>query len=118
MKMKLIIIAITGLLMHAAVFAQDKAGVSPEWVSEKGWWMVESNIHSRKQHTVYFYNNEGVLVYKEKLEGVRLKPNKRSTRMHLKKVLETTILAWEQQHQAKENDSLVPTPPTLLSTKN
>lgn len=62
MKTKLIITGIIGLLMQTAVFAQDNTGVSPEWVSEKGWWMVESNIHSPKQHTVYFYNNVGVLV--------------------------------------------------------
>ncbi|OQP45631.1 hypothetical protein [Niastella populi] len=107
MKIKLIISAIIGLLMHAAVFAQDNTGVSPEWVSEKGWWVVESNIHSFKHHIVYFYNNDGVLVYKEKLEGVRLKLNKRSTKMRLKKALETTVQAWEQQHQVKENGSLV-----------
>jgi hypothetical protein len=107
MKKKLIITGIIGLLIQSVVFAQGKSNVSPEWVSEKGWWMVEGNIHSPKQHTVYFYNNEGVLVYKEKLEGIRLKPNKRATQMRLKKVLETSVQAWEQQHQAKENESLV-----------
>jgi hypothetical protein len=107
MKIKLIITGIIGLLIQTAVFAQDNKRVSPEWVSDKGWWMVEGNIHSPRQHTVYFYNNDGVLVYKEKLESIRLKPYKRATQMRLKKVLETSVQAWEQQHQTKENESLV-----------
>jgi hypothetical protein len=107
MKTKWIITAIIGLLMQTAVFGQNKPIVSPEWVSEKGWWMVESNIHSPKQHIVYFYNNDGVLVYKEKIEGMRLNPEKRSIKMRLKKALETAIVTWEQQHQINENESLV-----------
>lgn len=107
MKIKWIVTGIIGLMMQATVFAQNKSQTLPEWVSEKGWWVVESNIHSPKQHLVYFYNNDGVLVYKEKLEGIRLKPGKRTTQMRLKKVLETSVQAWEQQHQLKENESLV-----------
>jgi hypothetical protein len=107
MKTKWIITAIIGLMIQAPAFAQDKPTISPEWVSEKGWWMVESNIHTPKQHIVYFYNNDGLLVYKEKIEGMRLKPEKRGTKMRLKKALETAVLTWEQQHQVKENESLV-----------
>ena len=96
-----------GLVMHSAVFAQSSQPSTPKWVSDKGWWVVESNIHSPKQHIVYFYNNDGTLVYKEKVEGLRLNPNKRIIKMELKQVLETSVLAWEKQHQSKENESLV-----------
>lgn len=93
--------------MKAPAFAQQIKHMPPSWVSDKGWWVVESNIHSPKQHIVYFYNNEGVLVYKEKLEGIRLKPEKAAIKMHLKEVLEASVLAWEKQHLLKENESLV-----------
>jgi hypothetical protein len=95
-----------GLVMHTAVSAQNSQP-SPKWVSDKGWWVVESNIHSPKQHIVYFYNNDGILVYKEKIDGLRLNPAKRAIKMDLKQVLETSVLAWEKQHQLKENESLV-----------
>jgi len=107
MKKKLFVTLIVGLVLQAATFAQDHPRVSPEWVSEKGWWVVESNIHTPKQHIIYFYNNDGVLVYKEKIEGMRINASKRTTRMHLKQVLETTVLAWEKQHRPKENEALV-----------
>ena len=95
------------LCMQTAVFAQDNRTSDPAWVSNKGWWVVESNIHTPKQHIVYFYNNDGTLVYKENVEGLRLNPNKRIIKMELKQVLETSVLAWEKQHQSKENESLV-----------
>ena len=107
MKTNLFVTLIMGLLIQAVTFAQDNPRVSPDWVSEKGWWVVESNIHTPKQHIIYFYNNDGVLVYKEKIEGLRINASKRTTRMQLKQVLETTVLAWEKQHRMKENEALV-----------
>lgn len=98
-----------GLSMHAAVFAQDSQPSTPAWVSDKGWWVVESNIHTPRQCIVYFYNNDGILVYKENIEGLRLNPAKRMIKKELKQVLETSVLAWEKQHQPKENESLVAT---------
>jgi hypothetical protein len=98
-----------GLCMHTAVFAQSNHTSAPSWVSDKGWWVVESNIHTPKQHIVYFYNNDGILVYKEKVEGLRLNPARRTIKMGLKQVLETSVLAWEKQHQPKENESLIVT---------
>jgi hypothetical protein len=96
---------IIGLLMHVAVLAQDHR--TPSWISDKGWWVVESNIHTPKQHIVYFYNKDGVLVYKEKIEGLRLNAARRNVKIQLKQVLETSVLAWEKQHQPKENEALV-----------
>jgi len=106
MRQCYVILLIACLLLQAAVFAQD-THPSPAWVSDKGWWVVESNINIPKQCIVYFYNNNGVLVYKEKVEGLRINPSRLITRMQLKQVLETTVLAWEKQHQLKENESLV-----------
>jgi hypothetical protein len=107
MKKQLLVTLLLSFGIQAAIFAQDKPRNTPEWVSEKGWWVVESNTHTPKQHIVYFYNNDGVLVYKEKIDGLRINPSKKITKMQLKQVLETTVLAWEKQHQLKENEALV-----------
>ena len=107
MKKHLFVTLLLGLAIQAATFAQTDQHPTPEWVSEKGWWVVESNIHTPKQHIVYFYNNDGVLVYKEKIEGLRINPSKRTTRMQLKQVLESAVLAWENKHQLKEDQELV-----------
>lgn len=106
MKTKWIVTGVIGILLHTAVIAQNKPRPAPEWTSQKGWWMIEGNIHSPKQHIVYFYNNEGILVYKEKLEGVRLNPEKRKLKMQLKQVLEATVVAWEKERKV-DNEFLV-----------
>jgi len=96
---------IAGLLFQASTFAQSKG--NPEGVSEKGWWVIESNIHTPKKNIVYFYNNDGVLVYKEKLGGIRINPSRKTTRMQLKQVLESAVVTWEQNHKLQEDQELV-----------
>jgi len=107
MKKQLLVTLLLGLGIQAAIFAQNKPRNAPEWVSEKGWWVVESNTHAPKQHIVYFYNNDGVLVYQENIEGLRINPTKKATRMLLKQVLESAVLTWDKEHQLKENEALV-----------
>jgi len=88
----------TLLLLSAGLvlFAQDEnapntSPTTPSWVSEKGYWVVESNIHQPKQARIYFYTSNNVLVYKETIEGVKLRLNKYATKMKLKQVLEKVI---------------------------
>ena len=90
-------------------FAQQEEQKSnaPKWVSDKGYWVVESNVHTPKSNTLYFYNNDHLLVYKEKVEGMKIKLNKKKVLMRLKSVLDQSVTAWEEQHIAKENAMLV-----------
>ena len=92
-------------------FAQEEEPpqkpVAPKWVSAKGYWVVESNLHNRKSNTVYFYNLENVLVYKEKLDGIKIKTNKAKVCMRLKNALEQAVTVWEATHVTKENETLV-----------
>jgi hypothetical protein len=87
-------------------FSQNSRG-TPRWVSEKGYWVVESNIHSPKKHIIRFYNNENSLVYTETLTNVKLNPYKRKTKMKLKKILESSVVAREKQQTRREEGILV-----------
>ena len=79
---------------------QRKAQLSiPRWVSEKGYWIIESNIHTPLDHIVRFYNNDHVLLYKEALNGVKLNPERRKVKMRLKKALEAAVIAWERKNK-------------------
>jgi hypothetical protein len=105
-------LAIASLLMLGTIaVAQEEptatTPTAPRWVSEKGYWVVESNVNSPKQCTIRFYNNEHVLVYSEKVEGVVLKLEKTKVKMHLKKVLESSVIAWEAKRKASENEGWV-----------
>lgn len=87
-------------------FAQDsnstqeyETPVPAPWVSDKGYWVTESNVQTPTNHIIRFYTNEDILVYTEKLNGVKLNINKRKVKMKLKKALEISLLAWEQHKQ-------------------
>ena len=100
------------LVIGMVSYSQEKSKLIyiravPEWVPAKGYWVVESNKKTPKQSIIYFYNDESILVYKEKVEGVRLKANKEKVKFHLKKVLETALTAWEQQQKPTEDDGWV-----------
>lgn len=77
-------------------FSQQQARRAPAWVSEKGYWVVESNASNPFQHSIRFYNNEDQMIGRKELSGVRLNPRKRKVKMKLKEFLESSILAWEQ----------------------
>lgn len=79
----------------------------PEWISEKGYWEVENNIKTPDTFTVYFFNNEGTMVYKERVEGVKLNIKNRKTLMRLKRALDQSVVAWENHHLVKDDSTLV-----------
>jgi hypothetical protein len=98
------LIVIAFVMTAIAGMAQEK---KPRWLSDKGWWVIESNIHTPRQHIIHFYNLDGVEVYKEQLDGIKFKPDRAKTKMHLKQVLESSVTAWEQHHTPRQNEALV-----------
>lgn len=114
MKMKPFIFVFATLLVLACStsFSQDtgSANVShstPKWIPRSGYWVVESNVNMPKHNIVYFYNNENVLVYKETIDGIVLKLNKRKTKMILKKLVDQTTATYMQKQMVSENEMLV-----------
>lgn len=88
-------------LISIGALAQEQRKTThkfPRWVSDKGYWVVETNLHSPLNHLVSFYNNDNVLLYKKSLTGVKLDPDKRKVKMKLKKELESAIIAWERKN--------------------
>src|SRR5689334_17540170 len=99
------IVVLTALSFSAA--AQDQEQVTPrtpKWISDKGYWVVESNVHTPYHSIIHFYNNDNVQVYKEEVDGVKINLEKKRTKMRLKKILEQSIVAWNKDHLPKENE--------------
>ncbi len=112
--MKNVISAATFLLFLVSSitgFAQDEAQSVPQriprWISEKGYWVVESNVKTPLNSVIHFYNNDNVLVYRERVDGVKINLNKDRTKMRLKKILEQSIVAYEKSHTITENEQWV-----------
>lgn len=81
-----------------AVLAQEepKHNKLPRFVSEKGYWVIKSNVKQPKEAVVYFYDLQHGLVYKEELKNVNLNINRTKVKMRLKKALEQAIAAQER----------------------
>ncbi len=106
-RMNLIFITLLSLVTIGAwgQFDESKEGGNhkfPRWVSDKGYWVVESNINSPMDHIIRFYTTDNVLVYKETLKGVKLNAERSKVKMKLKKILESSVLAWEKRKQGSE----------------
>lgn len=103
-KIKCLIVFLTFVVISSCSVAQSQTHERvPKWVSDKGYWVLESNIHSPLEHTVLFYNNENILVYKESISGMRLNPKKTSVKMKLKKALEAALMACQKTGTTEEN---------------
>ncbi len=101
-NLRIWMIVVTFNLVSFIGYAQNRPSKIPRWVSEKGYWVIESNINSPVNHIIRFYNNENELLYQETLTGVKMNAGKRKVKMKLKKVLESSFLAWE-----KKKDGLI-----------
>ena len=85
-----------------AAHAQEAGSFKAPWISDKGYWNTESNIHDPLNHIIRFYTNDGRLFHTEKLSGVKLDVNKRKTKMKLKKALEQTMELYSKQEPPRQ----------------
>ena len=80
---------------------------SPKWLSGKGFWVIESNVKSPKNATIFFYNNDKQLVYKELVNNKYINTNRLRVRRKLEVVLVQSIDNWERKKVVQENQQLV-----------
>lgn len=100
-------IAVTACILFAfAGFAQKNKKL-PGWLPENGYWVMESNVHTPKNHIVRFYTNNNVLIYSENISGKKLNINQRKVKMKLKEVLDLSMTAWiKNQHPEADKNYL------------
>lgn len=99
------------IISQTAIAQTEESGIhtarAPKWAPDNGYWVVETNTRTPRSSTIYFYNNNHVLVYKETLENMRLNVRKRSVKLNLKKVLAQSLIAYGQKQKTSENEMLV-----------
>ncbi|HLP39251.1 hypothetical protein [Lacibacter sp.] len=80
---------------------------TPRFVSEKGYWVVKSNVKQPKEAVVYFYDLQHELVYKEELKNVNLNIKRTKVKMRLKRALEQAITAHERGDLPSKDEKIV-----------
>lgn len=107
-KTKIWTIATAMAFISCCSFGQDaSAAFTPRWVSDKGYWVVETNVHAPLDHVIRFYNNDNVMIYSETLQGMKLNTNRNKIKMKLKKALESAVSVWELKKTPEENKNYV-----------
>ena len=110
-KFKKTTLLVWGVFIANIAMAQDVVTYGEQrpvqWVSEKGFWNIETNIKTPKTSTVRFYDNNRHLVYTEKVEGVVLNIKKKKTLLHLKTILDKVVDDWEKNGVVKDQGKLV-----------
>ena len=99
---KTLIVFLSIFIITTAAHAQEASSFKAPWISDKGYWNTETNIHDPLNHIIRFYTNDGRLFHTEKLSGVKLNVDKRKTKMKLKKALEETIALYGKQESPKQ----------------
>lgn len=84
-------------------FSQQGYYKTPAWVSEKGYWVAEKKLHVPRQCTIRFYTNDNTLVATKSITGIRLKLNRKKTKLQLKSMLEAELLQWAAKHGTGDN---------------
>ena len=80
---------------------------TPRFVSEKGYWVIKSNVKQPKEAVVYFYNLQNDLVYEEEVKNVALNIKRTKVKMRLKRALEQAIATHERGELAAKDDKIV-----------
>lgn len=87
------------LLISNSIWAQDEPEVgapSPKrWSSDKGYWVIETNVKQPQHSVVHFYTNHDQHIYSEAVHDKVLNTKKRKTLMRLKKALEKVVDSYE-----------------------
>ena len=95
------------MIISATGFAQTKG--KSKCISAKGYWVIENNLKAPKSNTIYFYNNDNVMVYHEKVDGIKINTNRRKTLLKLKSALEQAVVVWENGQKENLHNMLVST---------
>ena len=106
MKLSLVLLLICLYVLPFTVSAQHSSKM-PKWLSNKGFWILETQRSTPKNSIVYFYNNEQVLIYKETINNKRINVARKKVRKQLEAVLEQALASWQKEKVAKENDHWV-----------
>ena len=94
------------LIFRASAQDETTSRQPPSWVSNAGYWVVESNRQQPKDAIVYYYTNAHVLVYKEEIKNKKLKLTKPATLLRLKQSLEVALASYANGHRAADEVGL------------
>lgn len=93
----LVLVALSLLSFFVATAQDIKPTCEP-------YWVVEGNVKTPKQSTVYFYAADHQLMYKEQVEGRKLNIRRKKVVKQLNEALKEAAIVWNNEKMVKENE--------------
>lgn len=82
------------------MFAQNK----PDFVPEKGYWQLVSNVKNKKNVTVRFFNSNNEMIYEETLTNAKMNPERRKVRRQLYYAFQDAYNQWALSQKISSTD--------------
>jgi len=82
------------MLFCSGIFGQQNDHSMPAWVSNHGYWVLETSGTPQHQQTIRFYNNAHALVATRQHYGRRLNIQRKNVKLRLKGLLEQALEQW------------------------
>jgi len=83
-------------------YAQRKAVGMPD----DGYWVIESNVKTPRQSTVYFYTRSQQLIGQQQFSGKKLNVSRRKVVKELNGLLYQSLVAWNKKEEDKNASML------------
>jgi len=104
--MKKYVVLITATFFLSAISNPIQAQ-RKNFIPEKGFWQLVSNVHIKKNTQVQFYDDSLRLIYEETVTGVRMNVKRKKTLQSLKAGLEKAIIAWNETKVPSYNGGML-----------
>ncbi len=93
------------LLLFSTMAASAQTKKQP--MPAEGFWVIENNVKSPKESTVFFYNQDQTLIYKESISGKKLNVNRKKIVRRLNNALTQSLIAWNKEQVFRQNLQMV-----------
>ena len=93
------------LLLACGLSASAQTKKQRPCMPSEGYWVVESNVKTPKESTVYFYTSNHDMIYKESISGKRINIKRKKTVLHLNAVLMQSLTAWNNKQPFKDEEA-------------
>lgn len=83
------------LIICLSIHTHSKAQKTASYIPQNGFWVIVSNINTKKEAVVQYYNDDKVMIYEEKIIGRNLNLRRKKTLRSLKRVLDQALAAFK-----------------------
>jgi hypothetical protein len=104
--MKKSFLFLSGVVLLSSISINAHAQHKKIAMPDEGFWIIESNVKTPTQNTVYFYSNNRKCIGKQEMNGKKINVARRKVVKELNALLKLSLTAYHQR-ETKDNDTML-----------